>query len=200
MSVKHLVWIDIETTGLPTYHDGLVDFSGVHLLEIGCIVTDTALNIVDPGGYTAVVKMTKDMAAAIRSSEIILKMHRTNGLLTESVQTANLTMEMVDQELSEFLSELKDPEGSMAIAGSGVIAFDLPFIKSTMPKTAKWLDYFGYDIGVMRRLVRSMAGQHVVNPNTSSYGPDKAHRAMNDVEAHLREAQSYRDWFRTVLT
>lgn len=200
MSVKHLVWIDIETTGLPTYHDGLVDFSGVHLLEIGCIVTDTALNIVDPGGYTAVVKMTKDMAAAIRSNEIILKMHRTNGLLTESVQTATLTTETVDQELSEFLSELKDPEGSMAIAGSGVIAFDLPFIKSTMPKTAKWLDYFGYDIGVMRRLVKSMAGQPIVNPNTSSYGPDKAHRAMNDVEAHLREAQSYRDWFRSVLT
>lgn len=196
---SHMAWIDLETADLPTTVGQTYDFSGVHIMEIGLIVTDNALNIWDKNGfvagYQACVKMNNDMANALRANEITRAMHSENGLIRDCVASTQ-TLAEIDTEIDEMLSEVGIPRGMFAIAGSGVAAFDHPAIKVLMPKLASWLAYYPYDWGVFRRCIASAAGRYVVNPQLESYGETKLHRAMGDVTAHLREAQAYRDWVR----
>lgn len=192
-----LVWVDLETTGLPTEHDEMIDFSDVHVLEFAMIVTDRALNIDGVGGYTEVIKMTRPAADALRKNDYVRTMHTQNGLIKDSL-ASSFTLADVDEEASNLLQTgLAFEKGEFAIAGSGVQGFDLPLIKAKMPKLASWLTYYSYDFGTYRRISRDLAGKDVINPvHSASYGDQKMHRAMADVEAHLREAQAYRDWLR----
>ena len=190
---KQLLWIDLETSGLP---EG-TDFSGVHLMEFGMVVTDISLNIEPCGGYTEIVKMSKEIADALRADEFVREMHRESGLIADCIK-ATATMEDIDREVDQMLSEVGYTKGEIAIAGSGIAMFDFPFIKTKMPLLASWLAYYPYDFGVFRRLLSSLAGGYVINPQLESYGQSKVHRAMNDATAHLREAQAYRTWVREI--
>lgn len=197
-TATHLVWIDLETDNLPSSANGVWDFTNVHLMEFAMIITDVGLNIHPLGGYTEIVKMNPETAATLRSNESVRKMHVSNGLIADCIK-ATKTMEDIDQEVSEILAESGISPGVFAIAGSGVAMFDLPFIKAKMPKLATWLAYYPYDFGVFRRLLTALAGQYVINPQLESYSDEaKLHRAMNDVTAHLREAQAYRTWVREI--
>ena len=199
-TATHCFWLDVESTTLPTEHDEIIDFTGVHILEVGVILTDVGLNIITEfggGGYQAVTKLTMAAADSLRANEITREMHKENGLIVDCSR-ATQTLADIDTELDEWLTETGVAKGMWAIAGSGVAAFDHPLVKAKMPKVASWLAYYPYDWGIFRRCIASAAGQYVVNPQLASYGDAKVHRAFNDVEAHLREAQSYRDWVRSL--
>lgn len=198
-TAQQLIWVDLETTGLPTEHDECIDFSDVHVLEFAMIVTDRALNIEHAGGYTEVIKMTRPAADALKANEYVRKMHTTNGLIKDSL-SATRTLADVDLEVETILKrETAFDKREFSIAGSGVAMFDFPLIKAKMPRLASWLVYYPYDFGIERRISRDLAGRDLINPvHSASYGDTKVHRAMADVEAHLREAQAYRDWFRSV--
>lgn len=198
-TATHQFWCDLESTTLPTEHDEVIDFTGVHILEIGVILTDVSMNILTEygGGYQAAAMMTPEAADALRNNEFVLNMHRENGLIKDCI-TSTQTMADIDTEIDSMLAETGVEKGMWAIAGSGVAAFDHPVIKAKMPKLASWLAYYPYDWGIFRRCISAAAGGYVVNPQLASYGDSKVHRAFNDVEAHLREAQAYRDWVRTL--
>lgn len=196
-TARHLLWVDLETNGLPEDKPGFIDFTDVHLMEVGVILTDDVMNILPQGGYTEIVKMNEGIANGLRARPDVLEMHRTSGLVKDCM-TATKTMEEIDTEIDALLTEVGTVKGDFAIAGSGVAMFDFPFIRSRMPKTASWLAYYPYDFGIFRRLLSACAGKYVLNPNMESYGPAKVHRAMDDIKAHLREAQAYRDWVRKI--
>lgn len=191
---QSLFWCDFETTGLPTGND----FSDVHVLEVAVIVTDFDMEAF--AGYREVIKLTKGGADALRANEVVLKMHKVNGLLKEAA-TATVTLEEAEAGIIEMLTENTTfQQGEFMIAGSGVAAFDHPLIKAKMPKLAKWLAYYPFDIGVMRRTSKILSGgKDVVNPTKASYQDGvKVHRAWDDTQAHIEEATKYRDWFRSV--
>jgi len=192
-----LLWIDMETTSLPKEGDGLIDFRDVHVLEFAMIVTDMALNI-EVSGYYEVIKMTREAADSLRNNPEVKAMHRTNGLIEESIK-ATMTLADVDAEVDKILrTETTFDKRQFAVAGSGVARFDLPLIKAKMPLLASWVNYFPFDIGIERRVSTALAGRRLVNYAPKSYGEEKLHRAMADVEAHLREAQDYRDFYRSL--
>ncbi len=195
----NLIWFDAETTALPTEHDEVVDFSGVHILEVALIVTDRALNIEAVGGYTEVVKMTQAAADSLRGNDYVREMHTKNGLIKDSIN-AKLNLDDIDLEIDELLrTGTTFDKGEFALAGSGVSHFDRYLIAAKMPRLNSWLTYYSYDFGTYRRISRDLAGRDVINPvHGKSYGDEKLHRAMQDVEAHLREAQAYRDWVRSL--
>lgn len=187
---KHLGWIDIETTGLPERGD----YTDVHLLEVGFILTDMALN--EMVGFQEVIKLTAPAADALRANEYVRNMHKASGLIRESA-SASASMEDVENELIAILTENGMGRESVMIAGSGVAAFDHPFIKQKMPRFAEYLAYFPYDIGVVRRVSRTMAGRDFVTVK-ASYGDTKEHRAMADIKAHLEEAKAFQTFFRSL--
>ena len=196
-TAKYLVWLDLETDGFPTVHDGVIDYRNVNILEFAMIVTDNALNYHPVGGYSEVVKMTRSIHDNLQRNSVVKKMHLDNGLIADSLK-ASMTVGDIDAEVDRILSETEAQKGELAIAGSGVAAFDLPMIRVKMPKTAAWLAYYPYDIGIFRRMTVVMAGMHVINPQLRSYGESKVHRAMDDVQAHLDEAREYREWMREI--
>lgn len=181
---KYLLWIDLETTGLPKGND----YSGIHILEVGAILTDLNLNKMD--GYTEVIGMTQEAAEAIRSNDIVREMHKTSGLLVESVES-QFTLDEAEASLVDMLTEHGIKKGEVAIAGSGVTAYDFPIIKEKMPLLANMLTYYSYDIGIFRRMFKAVAPRDVVDPGKHRYGDAKVHRAMSDIEDHLGEAKDY---------
>lgn len=189
---QRLAWIDIETDGLP---DGN-DFSVVNLLEFAMIVTDFDLQ--PEAGYEEVIKLTKAGADRIKSNEYVKKMHGPNGLIKEAV-ASEFTLEQVEQNAIATLKEMGLERGEFMIAGSGVAMFDFPLIKEKMPELAKWFAYFVVDVGVLRRTIHVFAGKDLVAPVRESFEDGvKAHRARGDVEAHMKEASRFSEYFRSL--
>lgn len=184
-----LLWADLETTG----SDVQGSYADVHLLEIAVIITDFALNPLK--GYQAVIRITPAAAEALRHNDYVREMHRTSGLLEESVKSPQaITMEQAEREVVAILDE-----EAYIIAGSGVAAFDHPFIKQKMPLLDAKLVYYPFDVGVVRRMSQILAGKPVVNPTLHSYGEAKEHRALADIKAHLDEGRSFMEYFRKAI-
>ena len=160
------------------------------------IVTDFNL---DPlARYESTVQLTRPALEALRANPVVVEMHRENQLIHD-LKNAKTPLFEVESEMIDVLkAHTAFDQGEFAIAGSGVIAFDHPLLKDKMPRFSNWLTYYGYDVGVMRRMAKLFSGgRDVVNPMPQSYKDGaKLHRAMADVEAHLTEAERYRDWFR----
>lgn len=188
-----LAWIDLETDGLPP-EDDRNNYADVHILEAGLIVTDFALNKVV--GYSETVRLTKPAADRIRANDYVKNMHKTSGLLADAIN-AQHTVSQVENEMVAVLAEVGQP-GDFMIAGSGVASFDFPLIKTHMPRVAAYFAYFPFDIGIIRRGTRILAGHDIVGPSPASYGDMKEHRAFGDVQAHLAEAVLYQTLLRSL--
>lgn len=188
-----LFWTDFETTGLPEGND----FSNVHILEVAVVVTNFDLEPL--AGYKEVVKLTRAGADALRGNEYVLNMHKNSGLLQASAKEATATEADVEQEIIKLFKEATTFDaGEFMIAGSGVAAFDHPLIKQRMPELAKWLAYYPFDIGVQRRVAQILGkGRQFINPVAKSFQDGvKAHRAWDDVQAHIEEGRRWMEFYR----
>lgn len=189
---KHLLWIDLETTALPEGND----YSKVFILEVGVILTDLNLNKL--AGYQEVVKMTDEMSAALKDNPGVLELHRGTGLIKDSIES-KYSVRDVQQEILELMDEFGAIPGEVAIAGSGVTAFDMPVLKEHMPGLASGLMFYSYDVGVFRRVFKALAPRDIVNPTGFKYGANKVHRAFADIEDHLNEAKAYQEALFTLI-
>lgn len=194
-----LFWTDFETTGLPNGND----FSGVHILEVAVVITNFDLQPIT--GYKEVIAMTKTAAEAIQANDYVKKMHTDNGLIAASVAAARSgegrTTADVEGELLDLIRENTTfDKGEFMIAGSGVAAYDHPLIKAKMPRLAKFLAYYPFDIGVQRRTALILSGnRELVNPTPRSYQDgQKEHRAWDDVMAHIEEAKRWMEFYRSL--
>lgn len=193
-SAHALAWVDFETTNLP---DGL-DYSGVSIMEVALLVTDFDLNRI--AGFHSPVKLDRKGALELKSNEYVLNMHRGNNLIKDCQGPDALTLEEAEAELiATFQTHTSFEPGEFMIAGSGVAAFDQPLIKALMPNLARWFAYYPFDIGIERRVSTILNGSPIVNPTPESSRDDaKTHRAWDDVQAHLKEAHRYRDFYRNI--
>lgn len=191
-----LLWVDIETTGLPTAND----FSKVEILEIAVIVTDFDLK--PYFGYQGVVGINDDIKEALRAADdAVIQMHLENGLLKDSKDSTD-TLRSIESEIVGMLkNKTTQDKGEFMIAGSGVAAFDFPLIKEKLPELASWLTYAPFDIGVQRRVAYYLSGRRdvVVAPRESFDAGKKTHRALDDVKAHIKEAAVWRDFYLKVV-
>src|SRR5690349_7060804 len=122
-------------------------------------------------------------------------MHADNGLIADLVKGWGRTVGPAFLEFENgMMTRLNPLTGStIHLAGSGVAAFDRPMINRFFPRDAKRLHYAPIDVGVLRRTWKMWTGADITGDNEA-----KAHRAMADVEGHLREARAFREAFRRV--
>lgn len=186
-----LLWIDIEATSLPEKNN----FDKVLPLEVAVIITDFDL---DPyGGYEALITPTPAHIEALKDPNSAVEMHRKNGLL--AAIKAGPTESMSDVEAA-IIGVIKNKttfgKGEFMIAGSGVARYDYGLLDRWMPNLTEYFAYYPFDIGVARRTNKILSGgRQLVPPHTASYGDDKLHRALADVQAHIEEARSWRKFF-----
>jgi oligoribonuclease len=172
-----ILWVDLETTGSDPESDDVI--------EIGMLLTSGPdLEHVD--GLAEVFKTRKSISSI---DPVVFRMHSVNGLWIDCITEAKRFAPEAQQTILSWLGShgaLTKPH-SLPIAGSGVAHFDRRFIARDWPALDKYLTYWSYDIGSMRRFLR-MWGM------LPAGGPDvKSHRAPDDIAGHVQEALHMRE-------
>jgi oligoribonuclease len=127
-----LVWIDCEMTGLDLERDALI--------EIACLVTDGALDVLDEG-LDLVIKPPPE--ALDQMEDVVRVMHTASGLLTELAAGVTLA-EAQDQVLTYVRKHISEPR-RVPLAGNS-IATDRVFIARDMPELDAFLHYRMVDV------------------------------------------------------
>lgn len=190
MSIEALLWVDLETTGSNEDKDCII--------EVGAILTTTDLEAKETWNH--VITPTPLGLGRLMQNGVVRPMHEKNGLLADIVERG-CGIKPHESE-ADILHALQDVWGynpkTVLLAGSGVGHFDRRFIKKQMPKLDNFLHYACLDIGVVRRATELFGYVHPAKgeePNTK-----KTHRALDDIELHLKEARIFRNAWMWGLT
>ncbi len=173
----HLVWIDLEMTGLdPREH---------RILEIGTLITDASLNVIAEGPELVVAASEEVLA---NMNEWSRDHHQASGLL-DRVRASTLSVEEAEQLTLEFVRTYC-VEGYAPLAGNS-IHMDRFFLKFHMPALEAFLHYRNVDVTTLKELARRW------NPRVLATAPRKSdtHRSMEDLRESIAELQHYREQF-----
>lgn len=183
--LDHILWIDLETTGTDENEDE------DDILEVGVILTEGFnLTVLEERAYV----VHSDLAVGVIAGEgaippidpFVVDMHHKNGLWKDSDEQGRPVKE-VEQLLIEML-DLHGVGSKVALGGSGVGHFDRRFIAAKMPRLAERLTFWPLDVGVLRRFFRHC---HAGDGWPSQEA--KTHRALDDIQLHLREYRFARE-------
>lgn len=168
------VWFDIETTGL--------DLLTSRLLEVGAILCDEHMEVVDT--FHRVVWFPRISQWGL--DEVIVNMHTESGLLAACAMRDDVSNE--DEAWCDFIEWLgsNDTKGDIVPCGSGILHFDLPWIKLRAPDVARLFTYYAWDVGVLRRMAAWAGVPEFAAQN-------KAHRALDDARDALAEFMAIAD-------
>lgn len=186
---EKLFWIDAETTGVDKNHD--------IILELGVVITDLDLNPL--GEYQQALTITDAAKRRLAADPFVFNMHKENGLL-KAARDSFVALHEAEQEIIGLLWKVNAEPGKILVAGSGVTRFDHHLIERDMLELATWFPYYSLDIGSVRRAAWLATGGHDVFPSVpeSFKSGHKAHRALADVYAHIKEAEGQWAVFRKV--
>jgi oligoribonuclease len=174
---QNVAWIDLETTGTDEKHDSII--------EIACIVTSKQWQ--EQARMNIIVKPEGFPPADVHP--VVLDMHLKNGLWNDVV-SQGISTTNADKLFSSFLGLNLSGAKQLVLAGSGVSHFDRRFIDAQLPLSAKFLTFWSYDVGVVRRF-RECAGIKEKQV--------KKHRAMDDIQQHLFDWMRYIEEFKKLL-
>ena len=174
-SAGHLVWIDCEMTGLDLTRDKLI--------EVAVLVTDSDLNVLDPG-LDLVISADDDALEGM--VEVVTEMHAKSGL-TEAVRASTLTVAEAEQQLLAYVRRFVPERRTAPLCGNS-IGTDRGFLARDMPELDDHLHYRMIDVSSVKELARRWF------PRVYFGQPAKglAHRALADIIESVRELAYYR--------
>jgi oligoribonuclease len=174
-SAGHLVWIDCEMTGLDLTRDKLI--------EVAVLVTDSELNVLDPGLDLVI---SADDAALEDMVDVVTEMHAKSGL-TEAVRASTLTVAEAEQQLLAYVKRFVPERRTAPLCGNS-IGTDRGFLARDMPELDDHLHYRMIDVSSIKELARRWF------PRVYFAQPQKglAHRALADIIESVRELAYYR--------
>ncbi|WP_100501672.1 oligoribonuclease [Geodermatophilus chilensis] len=174
-SAGHLVWIDCEMTGLDLTRD--------RLIEVAVLVTDSDLNVLDPG-LDLVISADDDALEGM--VDVVTEMHAKSGL-TEAVRASTLTVAEAEQRLLAYVKRFVPERRTAPLCGNS-IGTDRGFLARDMPELDDHLHYRMIDVSSIKELARRWF------PRVYFAQPQKglAHRALADIIESVRELAYYR--------
>ena len=170
----YLVWIDCEMTGLNVEKDCLV--------EIAVVVTDSELNVLDPG-LDLVIKPNPESLANM--GDFVTEMHTTSGLINEFDEGHDLAT--AERMVLEYIQRWVTDPRQAPLAGNS-IGTDRMFINRYMPTLDSFLHYRNIDVSSIKELTRRWF------PKVYFQLPKKdgGHRALADILESIKELKYYR--------
>ncbi len=172
---SHLIWIDLEMTGLDPIKD--------RIIEIATIVTDQELEIVAEGPSLAVHQDEKVlMAMDDWNTE-----HHTNSGLWKRVLESEISVREAEQLTIEFLQE-HVPIHSSPMCGNSICQ-DRRFLAKSMPKLENYFHYRQIDVSSIKELIRRWNPQLL-----DGFSKTGQHLALADVEESIKELKYYRQF------
>jgi oligoribonuclease len=161
-------------TGLDPVNDQLV--------EVAVVITDYALELMDPG-FEIVIKPSPEALANM--GDFVREMHTASGLL--EVLESGHSLPDAEQAVLEYIQRFVPEAGSAPLAGN-TIGTDRVFIHKDMPRVHGHLHYRNIDVSTIKELSKRWF------PKSYYQSPDKngGHRALADIMESIRELDYYR--------
>ncbi|WP_448613706.1 oligoribonuclease [Modestobacter sp. URMC 112] len=174
-AANNLVWIDCEMTGLDITRDKLI--------EVAVVVTDSQLNVLDPGLDVIIHADDEDLAAM---GDVVTEMHATSGL-TEAVRASTVTLAQAEDLVLDYVKRFVPERRTAPLCGNS-IGTDRGFLARDMPVLDDHLHYRMIDVSSIKELARRWF------PRVYFAQPSKglAHRALADILESIRELAYYR--------
>jgi oligoribonuclease len=172
-SSDHLIWIDLEMTGLKPEFDVII--------EIATVVTDRNLEVIAEGPNLAIHQPDEVLATM---DEWNTKQHGASGL-TARVKASPISTAMAEQRTLAFLTPLVTA-GASPMCGNSICQ-DRRFLARQMPQLERFFHYRNLDVSTLKELARRWA------PSVAeSFSKTGAHLALADIQESIRELRHYR--------
>jgi oligoribonuclease len=175
-SKDHLIWIDLEMTGLSPEND--------RIIEVATIVTDAHLQILAEGPVFAVHQSDAVLSGM---DEWNTRTHGASGL-TERVRASALDEAAVEAQTLAFLSAWV-PAGASPMCGNS-IGQDRRFLARYMPALERHFHYRNLDVSTLKELAKRWA-PGVLDGVVKGH----SHQALDDVRESIAELAHYRTHF-----
>ncbi len=172
---QHLIWIDLEMTGLDTQND--------HIIEIATVVTDENLSIVAEGPVLAIHQPDEVMAAM---DEWNTKQHSKSGL-SKRVKETGMTAVEAERLTLAFLDKHVE-SGASPMCGNSICQ-DRRFLAREMPKLEAFFHYRNLDVSTLKELAKRW------RPELADFAKSGKHLALDDIYDSINELKHYRDHF-----
>ncbi|HKT73798.1 MAG TPA: oligoribonuclease [Steroidobacteraceae bacterium] len=173
MSGDHLIWIDLEMTGLKPDSDSII--------EIATVVTDKELTIVADGPVLAIHQPEQVLA---RMDDWNQRQHGSSGLLAR-VRASTVSVAAAEAQTLEFLTPLVKA-GASPMCGNSICQ-DRRFLARYMPQLERFFHYRNLDVSTLKELARRWAPAVA-----DSFSKQGTHLAQADIQESIRELRHYR--------
>lgn len=171
----HLVWLDMEMTGLDPDND--------RVIELACVVTDANLEVIAEGPVL-VVHQSDEVLGGMDSWNTAT--HGKSGL-TERVRASTLDENEAAAQMIAFLSQYV-PERTSPICGNSICQ-DRRFLHRQMTTLERYFHYRNLDVSTIKELARRWAPQVI-----AGFHKESAHTALSDVRDSIDELRHYRQF------
>ncbi|MCW2618020.1 MAG: orn, partial [Modestobacter sp.] len=132
-ATNNLVWIDCEMTGLDLAHDKLI--------EVAVVVTDSQLNVLDPGLDVIIHAEDSDLAGM---ADVVTEMHARSGL-TEEVRASTVTLEEANEQVLAYEKRFVPERRTAPLCGISIFT-DRGFLARDMPEPDDHMHYRMMDV------------------------------------------------------
>ena len=173
---QHLIWIDLEMTGLNPDTDLII--------EIATVITDKNLNILAQGPVLA-VHQTNEVLAAMDDWN---QTHHGQSGLINRVKASTINNAEAEQLTIEFLKRWV-PENTSPICGNS-IGQDRRFLYRHMPKLEAYFHYRSIDVSTLKELAARWAPKI-----KDGFNKESTHQALDDIIESIEELRYYREHF-----
>ena len=172
----HLVWVDMEMTGLRPEVD--------RIIEVAVVVTDGNLEVLAQGPVLAIHQPDSVLAAMDAWNTAT---HGRSGL-TERVRASTVTEAESQALLIDFLRPWVPP-GTSPMCGNSICQ-DRRFMARTMPELEAYFHYRNLDVSTVKELCKRW------RPEVArAFAKRSAHTALADIEESIDELRHYREHF-----
>lgn len=173
---QHLIWIDLEMTGLDPERD--------RIIEIATIVTDAQLTILAEGPVFAIYQHDDVLAGM---DEWNTRQHHQSGLVKRVRESKVLEAE-AERETIAFLQHYLE-KGVSPMCGNSICQ-DRRFLCRYMPALAQFFHYRNLDVSTLKELALRWRPELLKGVTKQS-----KHLALDDIKDSIAELAYYRQHF-----
>ncbi|WP_297484916.1 oligoribonuclease [Ferrovum sp.] len=173
---NHLVWVDMEMTGLDPMRD--------RVIEVALVVTNNALEVVAEGPVLVIHQPDEVLDAMDDWNK---GTHQRSGLI-DRIRASTLTAAEAEEQLVEFL-KAHVPAGESPMCGNSVCQ-DRRFMANYLPRLEQYFHYRNLDVSTLKELSKRW--------KPAVYGAFKKsgkHEALADILESIDELRHYRTHF-----
>lgn len=171
---EHLIWIDLEMTGLMPDTD--------QIIEIATVVTDKNLNVIAEGPEIVIHQPDEVLA---RMDSWNQRQHSSSGLITR-VRNSRMTLAEAEHQTLLFLSMNVLP-GASPMCGNSICQ-DRRFLARLMPELERFFHYRNLDVSTLKELARRWMPSIL-----GGFKKQSAHLARADIDESISELRHYRE-------